>query len=59
MKIHNVFHLNLFQEASIDLLIDQVNKSVSLVIINNEKEREVENILHTRSHQNKIQYRVK
>lgn len=38
MRIHNIFYLNLLYKNFIDLLIDQGNKSISLVIINNEKE---------------------
>ena len=50
MKIHNVFHLNLLQKASIDPLIDQVNKPAPPVIIDNKEEWEVEDILDARSH---------
>ena len=35
MKIHNIFHQNLLQKASTDPLTGQVNKSASLLIINN------------------------
>ncbi len=59
MKIHNVFHPNLLQKASTDLLTNHVNKLPPLVIINNEEEWEVENILDIKSHQDKFQYQVK
>ncbi len=59
MKIHNVFHPNLFRKASTNPLTGQINKPASLVIINNKEEWEVEDILDARSHQGKIQYRVK
>lgn len=49
MKIYNVFYLKLFQKASINLLINQVNKVVSMIIINNKKEWEVEDIFNTKS----------
>ncbi len=59
MKIHNVFHPNLLQKALTDLMTNQVNKPPPLVIINNEEDWEVEDILDVRSHQGKLQYRVK
>ena len=37
MKIHNIFHLNLFQKTSADLLTYQVNELPPLVIINNKE----------------------
>lgn len=37
MKIHNVFHLNLFKKALIDLLTNQNNTSLLPVNINNEE----------------------
>ena len=49
MKIHNIFHLNLFWKASIDLLTSQVNKLASLLIINNEEEWEIEVIFDAKS----------
>ena len=38
IKIHNVFHLNLFQKAFINLLTSQVNESTPPITIDNEKE---------------------
>ncbi len=38
MKIHNVFHPNLLQKASMDSLTYQINEPLPLVIINNEEE---------------------
>ena len=59
MKIHNVFHSNLLRKASTDVLTGQVNEPIPPVIIDNEEEWEVEDILDTKSHRGKIQYRVK
>ena len=59
MKIHNVFYPNLLRKASTDPLIGQVNEPAPPVIIDNKEEWEVKNILNVRSHQGKIQYRVK
>ena len=50
MKIHNVFHLNLFRKASTKALTNQVNKPPPPVIINNKEEWEVEDLLDARSH---------
>ena len=38
IKIHNVFHLNLFRKALIDSSSNQVNEPSFLVIINNKEE---------------------
>ncbi len=54
MKIHNIFHLNLLQKASTDLLTDQVNEAASSMIIINEKKWEVEDTLDVRSFRGKI-----
>ncbi len=54
-----VFHPNLLRKASKDPLTNQVNEPPPPVIINNEEEWEVEDILDARSHQGKLQYRVK
>lgn len=50
IKIYNVFHPNLLQKTSIDLLISQVNEPAPLVIINNKNESEIENILDARNY---------
>ena len=59
MKIHNVFHLNLLQKASIDPMTNWVNKPPLPVIINNKEKCEIEDIFDARNHQNKFQYWVK
>ena len=59
MKIHNVLHLNFLWKTSIDPLTNQINEPPPPVIINNKEKLKVENILDTRSHQGKLQYRVK
>lgn len=59
MKINNVFHPNLLQKASIDLLTNQVNEPLPPIIINKEEEWEVEDILDARSYRGKLQYWVK
>ena len=59
IKIHYVFYPNLLQKALTNLLTNQVNEPPPLVIINNKKKWEVKDILDARSHQGKLQYRVK
>ena len=59
IKIHDVFYPNLFQKASIDPLTNQINEPPIPIIINNEKEWEVEDILNAKSHQDKLQYHIK
>ena len=54
MKIHNIFHPNLLQKASTDLLTGQVNESVSSIIINNKVEIEVEDIFDAKNYWGKI-----
>lgn len=49
MKIHNVFHSNLFQKALINLLADQINELTPPVIVNKEEKWKFEDILDLRS----------
>jgi hypothetical protein len=58
MKIHNTFHIFLLRSASIDLLIEQIQSSSFLVIVNEEEKYEINNILNNRYHYNKLQYQV-
>ena len=48
MKIHDVFHLNLLQKATIDPLPGQCNKLEPLTIIDDEEEFEVDDILNAK-----------
>ena len=59
MKIHNVFPTNLSYKTSLNPLSNQVNKCLLSIIINNEKNWEVEEIFNARGHRDKLQYRVK
>jgi hypothetical protein len=58
MKIHNNFHISLLRSAFIDFLIDQIQSSSSSIIVNEEKEYEVNDVLNSRYYYNKLQYRV-
>ena len=61
MKIHNVFHPSLLWKASADPLLGQHNKPAPLVIVDEEKEWEVDNILDARrvGRSRKVQFCVK
>ena len=50
MKIYNIFHPNLFQKTSIDLLTNQVNELPPPIIINNEQKWVVKDIFDAKSH---------
>lgn len=55
MKIYKVFYPNLPQKVITNPLKDQVNKSLPLVTINNEKKWEIEKILDARTCKKKVQ----
>jgi predicted metal-dependent hydrolase len=60
MKIHNIFHISLLRKTATDSLIDQIQSLSSSIVINeDEKEKyEVNNILDSRYHYEKLQYRI-
>jgi hypothetical protein len=58
MKIHDTFHTSLLRLAATDLFIDQIQSSSSSIVIDEEKEYEVNDILNSRYHYEKLQYRV-
>jgi hypothetical protein len=59
MKIHDIFHIFLLRLAVNDLLIDQIQSFSSLIVINDEKkEYEVNDILNNKYHYEKLQYRI-
>jgi hypothetical protein len=58
MKIHNTFHTFLLRSASIDFLIEQIQLSSSSIIVDEKEKYEVNDIVNSRYHYNKLQYRV-
>ncbi len=59
MKIHDTFHISLLRFAATNLLIEQIQSSLSSIIVKDEeKEYEINDILDSRYHYEKLQYRV-
>jgi hypothetical protein len=58
MKIHNIFHTFLLRKAAIDSLIDQIQFSSFSIVVNDEKKYEIDDVLDSRYHYEKLQYRV-
>ncbi len=59
MKIHDTFHISLFRSASNNFFIEQIQSSSSSIIVKNEeKEYEINNILNSRYHYDKLQYKI-
>jgi hypothetical protein len=58
MKIHDTFHISLLRSTSSDSLIEQIQSSSFSIVINEEKEYEVNDILNSRFHYDKLQYKV-
>lgn len=59
MKTHWVFHSLLLWLNLNDLLLNQTPEPVSSVIVNDKEEWEVDNILNSRLHYERLQYQVK
>ncbi len=58
MKIHDTFYTFLLRSAVTNPLIEQIQLSSSLIVINEEDEYEVNDILDSRYHYEKLQYKV-
>jgi hypothetical protein len=58
MKIHDTFHISLLRKAATDFLIEQIQLSSSSIVMNDEKEYEMNDILDSRYHYDKLQYKV-
>jgi hypothetical protein len=59
MKIHDIFHTSLLRKAAIDSLIEQISSSSSSIVVKDEKKKyEINDILNSRYHYEKLQYRM-
>jgi hypothetical protein len=59
MKIHDIFHTSLLRKAAIDFFIEQISSSSFSIVVKDEKEKyEIDDILDSRYHYEKLQYRV-
>ncbi len=58
MKIHDTFHTSLLRFAVMNSLTEQIQQSSFSIVINEEEEHEVDDILNSRYHYDKLQYRV-
>ncbi len=59
MKIHDIFHISLLRKIAINSFIEQISSSsFSIVVKNEEKKYEIDDILNSRYHYEKLQYKV-
>ena len=58
MRIHDVFHCWLLRKNFCDFLENQINESSDFVVINENLEWKMNDILKSRYHYNRLQYRV-
>jgi hypothetical protein len=59
MKIHDTFHISLLRFAATDFLTEQIqSSSLSIIIEDEEKEYEINDILDSRYHYEKLPYKV-
>ncbi len=58
MKIHDTFHISLLRAASNDSFVEQLQSSSSSIVIKKKKKYEINDILDSRYHYEKLQYRI-
>jgi hypothetical protein len=58
MKIYDTFHISLLRSASNDFLIEQIQSSLFSIVIEEKKKYEINEILDSWYHYEKLQYRV-
>ncbi len=59
MKIHDIFHTSLLRKVATDPLTGQIQSPPSPIVVEDEeKEYEIDDILDSRYHYGKLQYRV-
>jgi hypothetical protein len=58
MKIHDTFHTSLLRFAVTNSLTEQIQSSSLSIVINKEEKYEVNDILNSRYHYHKLQYKI-
>ncbi len=58
MKIHDTFHTFLLRSAVTNSFIEQIQSSSLSIVVDDEEEYEINDILNSRYHYDKLQYRV-
>jgi hypothetical protein len=58
MKIHDTFYISLLRSASNDSLIEQIQSSSSSIVVDEKKEYEMNDVLDSRYHYDKLQYKI-
>jgi hypothetical protein len=58
MKIHDIFHTFLIRKAATNPLKRQIQLSSSSVVIDDEEKYEIDDILNSRYHYDKLQYKI-
>jgi hypothetical protein len=58
MRIHDIFHTFLLRKIATNSLIEQIQTSSSSIVMNDEEEYKVNDILNSRYHYDKLQYRI-
>jgi hypothetical protein len=58
MKIHDTFYISLLRSASSDSFNEQIQSSSFSIVINEEEEYEINDILNSRYHYDKLQYKI-
>jgi hypothetical protein len=58
MKIHDIFHTSLLRKVATNFFIEQIQSSSSLIMINEEKKYEIDDILNDYYHYEKLQYKI-
>jgi hypothetical protein len=58
MKIHDTFHISLLRSASNDSLIEQIQSSSFSIVIDEKEKYEMNDVLDSRYHYDKLQYKI-
>jgi hypothetical protein len=60
MKIHDIFHISLLRKVAINLFIEQIQSSSSSIVIKKDDEEkfEINDILNSKYHYEKLQYKI-